>query len=166
MQDGHSFAPLACELLQPLGEVDFLADEQLGAEAANLPERGRFAEDERSCRPAPEAAEEIPSANGHSRHQILLCNGNGAATGENASGLNHLRDIPEQPMAWMRIRIHEDQPFTRCHCCAGVPGAADLVDGLEDDFCSPAACELCRAIGRVVVADDGFDCPAEFAEGR
>ena len=36
MQDGHSFAPLACELLQPLGEVDFLADEQLGAESQKM----------------------------------------------------------------------------------------------------------------------------------
>src|SRR5688572_29074991 len=50
----------APELLQAAREVDLFRGIELGAEAADLPERIGPAEDERACRPAHRAADQVP----------------------------------------------------------------------------------------------------------
>ena len=80
--------------------------------------------------------------------------------------MNHFRDVRKQTGAGMRVRVHEDQPVAGRSGSPGVARAADLVDGLEDDFRSSAPRQLGSAVGGIVVADDGLHLPAKRSKRR
>src|SRR4051794_33784397 len=77
-------------------EVDFLAREELLAEAARLPECRAFADDERAGRPLAEAAQRVPHPDRERRSGRGTVVRHGAAAGEAAAARNQVAGFKEQ----------------------------------------------------------------------
>ena len=164
MQDDKLAIRFLPQLRQPKTQIEFLPREHLVAEAADLPKRGGFAENECPGQPAALAADPIPDPRHKIRQVMIAFQTYRGPTGETAARLDLFRDFSKQGCVRQRIRINEDKPVPGGRRRAGVPCPGDLVHRLEHDRGSGCPRNLRRPVGGIVVTNDEVRGPARFCE--
>jgi hypothetical protein len=81
------------------------------------------------------------------------------------AGGDLISDVLKQRAAGVRVGIHKNEPVAGGGAGAGIPGAADLVEGFEHDERARSAGDVAGAVGGIVVADDELEFPAARGEG-
>jgi len=165
VKDDDLLATLAGDHFQTLAELEFFGGKDLGIEPAHFAEGGGLDEDEGTGEPFLEAAGEVPELGDEVGDEHLFIERHGGAAGEDFAGGNLVCDIGEEGAGGMRVGIDEDEPVAGGGGGAGIAGAADLVEGFEDDVRAGGAGDLGGAVGGVVVADDELKFPAAVGEG-
>ena len=164
MQDGDAFALGAREFFEAFAELKFFAGEEFNVEAAEFPECGGVAKDERAGHPAQRAAGDVPQGGDGVAAGVAGFEADGAAAGEALAGGDLRGDVIEERGAGVRVGVDEDEPVAGGGAGAAIARAADLVDGLKDDLGAGGPGDFRGAVGGVIVADDEFGGPSAPGE--
>lgn len=165
MQNDDAFALGAGEFLEAFAQFQFFTGKEVDVEAAELAEGGGIAKDERAGKPMQAPAGEVPQGGDGIAGGVSGFEADGAAASEAAAGVDLRGDVVEEFGAGVRVGIDEEEPIAGGGFGAAVAGAADLVDGFEDDGGPSGGGDFGGAVGGVVVADDEFGLPSASGEG-
>ena len=164
MQDDNLFFPVSfCGAFSTAGQIPILPPQNnLMTEAAELSERVcPLAKNKCSGQKSFPAAGQVPEARDGSGDKILFVQPHRRAAGEIFAGNNCFGDIGKKFRAWLRVRVHKNQPVAGRRRRAGIRRAGNLIsDGFKHDYCARPPCDFRRAVGGIIVAHDQFKFPA------
>ena len=165
VQNHNLLSSTAREFVQSLKQLDLFRCKQVRAEATDFTERARLAKDKRACRPLADAADQVPGPCQQLANPIARVEFDRATSGNATPFGDRIANVFKQCVARVRIRVDKDQPVARGKTGAAIACPANLIYRLKNDVRAARAGNFCRAIGGIVIANNGLKFPMPRRNG-